>query len=465
MEPSARILVWVAALCAAVSAAAQSALPARPAALAEFPPSARDAIGRAYARAEQTPSDGEGVGALARVLHAWEQWDFAHQAYQLAQTVEPKAFAWHYLDGVVLQRLARHADAVAPLRRAVALDPTYDAARVRLVEALFEGGMTHESAQLARTLTQHPTLEPFGRFFLGRIAAASSRHEAAVDELRRAVQLFPDWGAAQYALALSCRALGRSDEARAALERHAKVGPAWPAVEDPVLAAVNGIRDDGAAILARGISLAARGDLQAAIAAHEDALLRDPALAQAHANLISLYGRRQDWSKAEEHYRAVVALGDVGNGHYDYGVLLGMQQRWDEAIAAYRRAIAVNPLDARPHNNLAEALERRNEFDAALDEYRRAVVCDPRFQLARFNVGRLLLRAGKVEDALAELTKIGDATGPEAPRMLFALSVAYYRAGRKSDALQWGNKARELAIAHGQTDLAAAITRDLANVR
>jgi Flp pilus assembly protein TadD len=72
------------------------------------------------------------AGALGRVLHAWEQWDAAHQAYRRAQTLEPKAFAWHYLDGVVLQRLARHADAVPPLRLATALDPAYDAARVKL---------------------------------------------------------------------------------------------------------------------------------------------------------------------------------------------------------------------------------------------------------------------------------------------------------------------------------------------
>ena len=452
-------------VCAGVSAIAQSALPNRPAALAALPPSARDALGRAFARAENAPADPEAAGALGRVLQAWEQWDAAHDAYRRAQTLAPKAFAWHYLDGVVLQRLARHADAVAPLRLAATLDPAYDAARVKLLDALFEAGLTDDSRRLADTLIANPRLEPFGRYVLGRIDAAAGRHEAAIAGLGRAVELFPEWGAAHYALALSYRALGRGQEARAALERHARYGPAWPAVDDPVLAAISGIRDDARAILARGIALARRGDVPGAIAAHEDAVLRDPGLAQAHANLVSLYGGRREWAKAEAHYRALLPLGDPGNAHYDFGVLLGMQQRWEEAAGAYRLAIEVNPLDARAHNNLAEALERRDAFDAALEEYRRAVACDPAFHLARFNVGRLLLKAGRIDDALAELIKVSDATGPQAPRMLFTLSVAYYHAGRKEEARRWGSRARELALAEGQSDLALAIERDLAKIK
>jgi tetratricopeptide (TPR) repeat protein len=465
MDAARRGMVWLAVLCATVALTAQSALPIRLSALDQFPPPAKDALGRAFAQAQQKPGDPQAVGALGRVLHAWEQWDAAHEAYQRAQALAPEQFAWHYLDGVVLQRLARHGEAVAPLRRALALDPAYDAARVKLVEALFEAGLTDDSRRLAQALIATPGLEPFGRFFLGRIAAASGRHDTALEQLQRAVELFPEWGAAHYALARSYRAVGQADAARDALARHARYGPAWPGIDDPLSAAIAGIREDGRAILARGIALASRGDIPGAIAAHEDALLRDPALSQAHANLISLYGGRQEWSRAEAHYRAVVALGDVGNAHYDYGVLLGMQQRWDEAVAAYRLAIGVNPLDARAHNNLAEALERQNDFDGALEEYRRAVTCDPGFQLARFNVGRLLLRAGKTDEALAELTKLADATGPAAPRMLFALSVASYRAGRTADAAAWGKKARELALAHGQPDLAAAIERDLAKLK
>src|SRR5207245_8019567 len=96
--------------------------------------------------------------------------------------------------------------------------------------------------------------------------------------------------------------------------------------------------------LQRGLKLAEAGDLAGTIAAHEAALARDPSIARAHVNLISLYGRTQDWERAEQHYRAVVALGfNLDEAHYDYGVLLGLQERWGPAADAYRQPRAVKP--------------------------------------------------------------------------------------------------------------------------
>ena len=63
-----------------------------------------------------------------------------------------------------------------------------------------------------------------------------------------------------------------------------------------------------------------------------------------------------------------MALGaNLGDAHYDYGVLLGLQEKWDHAAEAYRQALAVNPLHAQAHNNLGQILERQRQFDAAAD--------------------------------------------------------------------------------------------------
>src|SRR4029450_8016231 len=124
--------------------------------------------------------------------------------------------------------------------------------------------------------------------------------------------------------------------------------------------------DDPAALVKRGIARADRGDLTGAIALHEAALTANPAFAQAHANLISLYGRARDFTKAEAHYKALVALGEnLADAHYDYGVLLGIQERWTEAEDAYRKGLALNPLHATAHNNLGQILERGGRGDGA----------------------------------------------------------------------------------------------------
>ncbi|HMF60879.1 MAG TPA: tetratricopeptide repeat protein [Vicinamibacterales bacterium] len=456
----------LAMLVASISAAQPAASQLPRVAMELFPASARDAVAQAYRDAEAKPTDAQAAGTLARVLQAWEQWNAAHEAYLRAQALAPRAFEWHYLDAVVLQRLARHKEAAERLRVAVTLSPDYAPARVKLAESLFEAGAPGESRSVYEALAREPASEPMGQFGSGRVAASEGRHDEALEHLRRAVALFPQWGAAHYALALSYRALGRRDEARHELELQAQYGPQWPALDDPLIATVSAVRDDGRALLSRGLKLAGAGDLQGAIEAHETALVRDPALVQAHLNLISLYGRSQQWAKAEAHYRAVIATAtDVGDAHYDYGVLLGLQQRWDEAIDAYRRAIATNPHHARAHNNLGEALERERDMDSALDEYRQAVTREPGFRLARFNVARMLIAAGKTDEAIVELQKIVEPADAEAPRYQFGLAVAYARAGQKDEAIKWATEAHRLALDHGQPELAAAIERDRAKLK
>ena len=128
-------------------------------------------------------------------------------------------------------------------------------------------------------------------------------------------------------------------DAERALAQHSQFGARWPALEDPLRDKVLALRDDPAALLARGVKLAEAGDVAGAISAHESALRANPSLIQAHANLISLYGRAGNFVKAEEEYRTVVALGgDLSEAHYDYGVLLSLQDKWDLAVDAYGKA-------------------------------------------------------------------------------------------------------------------------------
>ena len=109
-------------------AAATSALPAPRIRLVSA--GARDrSSNRAHAAAAPTRLS-RCRGRLGRALHAWEQWGAAHEAYARAAAIAPRAFEWRYLDAVVLQRLARHADAVgAAARGADACRPTICRAR------------------------------------------------------------------------------------------------------------------------------------------------------------------------------------------------------------------------------------------------------------------------------------------------------------------------------------------------
>ncbi len=447
----------------ASAAAAQPPLPRL--ALDTYPAAARDDISRAHQRASERPNDEQALGALARVLHAWEQWGAAHEAYGRAGAIGLHTFEWPYLDAVVLQRLAQPADAVQRLQQALKVSPDYLPARLRLAEALLDAGDLDQSARLFAELKE-PACEPAVELGLGRIDAAHGQHAQAIRHLERAVALYPQFGAAHYALALSYRATGKRDEAKTELQRHAEFGARWPALPDPVLDTVYALREDPGALLQRGTKLADAGDLEGAIAAHEAALAKDPSLVQAHENLVSLYGRARNWTKGEEHYNAAVRLGaNAPDATYDYAVILSMQEKWVPAAEAYRKAIALNPQHARAHNNLGQILERERQLDAATAEYKLAVDSQPTLRIARFNLGRMLVAQSRFDDAIAELEKLTEPRDSEAPRYLFALAAAHVRAGHRDEGRKWAEEARQLALAFGQTELAASIERDLATIK
>src|SRR5262245_28260945 len=134
-----------------------------------YPAPMREAVRRAHQQASARPNDAAASGALARLLHAWEQWEAAHQAYARAQSLAPAVPDWHYLDAVVLQRLARQPDAAAQLEQALALQPEYVPARVKLAEALFESGRLERSQTFYAELVKLPAAEPVARFGLGRL--------------------------------------------------------------------------------------------------------------------------------------------------------------------------------------------------------------------------------------------------------------------------------------------------------
>jgi tetratricopeptide (TPR) repeat protein len=444
----------------------QPAAPSLPAlALDTYPAAARTAITAAYDAARGAPGDAAAAGQLGRVLHAWEQWEAARAAYARAQALAPAAYEWRYLDGLVLQRLARADLAASAFREAVTRAPAYLPARLKLAEALLDAGDLEESRKRFTELMD-PACAPAVQFGLGTIAARQGRHADAIPHLERAIALYPEFGSAHYALARAYRTVGRRDEAEAALAKHAAYGARWPAIADPLAASVAVLREDPGALLQRGVKHADAGDLEQAIASHEAALALNPSFAQAHANLVVLYGRTRNWAKAEEHYRAIVRLAvNVADAHYDYGVILGMQEKWDAAADTYRKALDLNPEHAQARNNLGQVLERQRKPGEAAAEYQRAVDSQPALRIARFNLGRMLIAQGRHDAAIAELAKLTEPRDAEAPRYLFALATAHLRAGQRDAAIKWATEARALAERFGDAALAAAIERDLAKIR
>lgn len=437
---------------------AESRLPRRPV-TSGLPAAVARAIDRAVAAATARPDAAEAVAAVAMTLHAHEQSSSASAWYAAASLRAPGEARFVYLRGVVEGILGRHDAAVELFRRAVAIDGRYLPARTRLAEALFRSGNHQEAkAEYTRLVEDHPGLA-VAQFGLGQVAAATGDDTEAVRRYRRAVELVPEFGAAQYALALAYRA--HDDNILA--ERHLAAYRTWrhqaPAPADPWLDAVRELRSTARETISHAVTLGAQGRLEESIVLHQRALEQDPGAAQAHINLISLYGRTGRPDEAVRHYQAALALhANSADAHYNYGVLLAGLGRHGDALAAFELAIAANPLHAAAHYNVGSLLLKRGDMAGAERSYGLSLEAEPGHRGARHNLARLLQSQGRHTEALQQFRRLV-ADHPESPADLLALARAYVQVGEPQLARQSAERGLSAAIARRDEAMTTAIRR------
>ncbi len=435
--------------------------------VAELPPGTRETLAAAVAAAVADPTNASAAGRLGMLLHALEQYEAATRCYDRARQSSPSTFAWAYLSGVAYSQLGSYERAIAAFRRARAIDDTYLPARLRLAEALLAAQELDASEkEYEAVLRSYPELA-LAHYGMGTVLRAKSDARGARREYQAAVDLAPEFGAAQYALSIAYRDSGQSELALRHMDLFRRVGGGKPSLADPVLEGVRSMGGTARQLIARAVDLERGGRLAEAIALHLEALAADPATAQAHVNLISLYGRAGRPELAEQHYREAVRLGsDLADAHYNFGVLMASRGRDVEAAAAFTRALDVDPFHARAHNNLGALLAREGKWTEALEHYRHALASDPQYATARFGFGRVLVDLGRLADAIEQFQKlIQPPESADTARNMFALASALSATGSAEKAIAYAEQAARVARRHGQLELVRTIERELVSMR
>ena len=425
-----------------------------------LPSAVRSAVAGAYEAATAHPRSADAVGRVAMLLHAYEQHALARPYYERAAQLAPDATAWTYLGGVVQAELGEYEQAASSFRRTLASDPFYLPASVRLAETLLAAGDAESSrAAYERLLREVPELA-LARYGYGRALASLGDASGAMAQYEQAVRLTPEFGAARYVLALAYRDAGLPDRAQEQLEAHRRAGASRPPLADPLLDDVRALTGAARQLIAAATRAAGAGRSDEAIALHLQALDSDPTAAQAHVNLISLYGRAGRGADAERHYRTALQLGShVADAHYNFGVFLASTGRTTEALTAFRQAVAADPFHVSAHNNLGALLAATGRADGAETHFRQALASDPRHTSARFSLARLLTDSGRPAEAIEHLQKLLQSEAGDPPRYTFALARAWMAAGDGMKALEYAESAHRDAVRLGQADLAVTIQR------
>lgn len=459
---------WV--FCSTLILASHSAEAQQPPAIPELPvlvqgsisPGIREQIQEAYADARAHPGDATTNGRLGMILQTYGLFNEAAVCYRRAGRLAPSTFRWAYYLGMV-EAAAGHCDTAAPvLRLALRADPDYVPAQLRLADCLYLSGDWDRSGELYAAITKRHADNADAYYGLGRVRAARHDLVGSAEAFRKACTLFPDFGAAHYALALVYRTLGEVGKAEEQLRLYERNKDGAPPLGDALQDEVRALNRSATYQMQIGTELERQGRLEESVAAHEKALEIDPQLVQAHVNLVELYGRLGQFEKAEEHYRAAARI-DPGSAesHYNYGVLLLSAEKYQQAENAFRKTIEIDPFYASAHNNLGFLLERQGRSSEAMTEYRRAIENKPNYRQAHFNLGRVLVNQLKYGEGIRELEKTIEPEDENTPRYLYALGAALARSGDRQNALRYLRRAQEGAVARGQPDLVASIERDL----
>ena len=108
------------------------------------------------------------------------------------------------------------------------------------------------------------------------------------------------------------------------------------------------------------------GQLDAAIAAYQQAVLLDPGFEVAYSNMGNAFKDQAKLADAIESYRKALALKpDFHVGYYNLGVAYMEQGRLVDAGDCYQKAIKLKPDYADAHVNLVEVYISMNQFEAA----------------------------------------------------------------------------------------------------
>ncbi len=422
-----------------------------------FSPAIKTVIDEAASAAKAKPDDAQAVGRYGMTLHAHDQFAAAEQAYRRAELLDPSntSHNWTYYRGVALLAASKAAEA-APLLESV---QNSTAATLKAADAWLAAGNATKAERLYRKILQSEPNNPAAHFGLGRATRNTAEYE-------KALELFPNYGAAMFALAQALQRSGDAARAKELLANYDRYKTVGPPIADPLMDAVADLNAGASTLIRKAQAAAAQGDLPSAIDLHRKALELDPKMVQAHVNLISLYARVNQPQLAAEAYKSAIAMQpDLGEAHYNYGVLLltSVAPNLAEAKRAFEKAIAVDPRHAAAHHNLGAIFQQQGQLVAAQKEFERAVELDPGARNSRFQLGRLYANARRNADAIAQLERA--AAPPEddqTPTYLYALAAVTARTGDAAKTKALLQAAREKAVARGQSQLAAAIERDLA---
>lgn len=356
------------------------------------------------------PAGAESAAALSRMARLYLAYDYqlpGVACLEAALERRPESFADSYLLGYAYDRLGKPDESIAAFERSVELAPDNPAALLRLANHLLAKRRLEEAAGLFERAYRADSSCVGALYGSGEVARQSHDDETAVRLFTKALEQSPEAAQIRYALGRTLHRLGRSDEARAHLERadwrQVSLG-GWLGCADPLVVELADLTTGAPAHLLRGSLATFRGLPEVEIAEYRKAVAANPQDPRARANLGTALYRQKDLPAAAKEYREAVRLAPrVAFYRQDLGQILEELGQNAEALELFRSAVAINPAFKEAHVKLAEIFLQNGRLAEAAEHCRKVIAIDPLHRQARILLVLSLMRQGDRQGAVTEL--------------------------------------------------------------
>jgi tetratricopeptide (TPR) repeat protein len=398
------------------------------------------------------------IYALARVYQSRGNEEKADELIQRATEAAPDE-ARPFL--VLSSYRGRQGDlpaALAAADRAVELDPDDDAARLRKAEVLIEIGfredepekVTEGRALVERVLSDEPS-HPGGLFVKAKLSLAANEFEEAIQALRSAIDVRPDWAEAHFLLGTALRLTGQRSVARTELARALEIDASLVDARR-ILAEVHADLGEHEYAVEEG-----RRFLAQRPEAHETRIrvaqsliyLRrlDEALSEVEAipeedrdgkvkfALGRIYSATGDYEKSHE--LLLAALEELPEHPEILSALLQVEKQMGKeavGLARIEAAVIADPNNAKLQQLAAAAAISRGDVDEGIEALNRAIELDPDDPSGYRRLAELYVRTGRTKQTIETYEKALE-RNPKQPNIHHFLGVLYEFGGQRKRAI------------------------------
>jgi tetratricopeptide (TPR) repeat protein len=265
----------------------------------------------------------------------------ALSAARAAAAAHPGSGSAHAVLGIVLATAGQTGPAEAAFRRALMLDPGDADSAANLAEAMLQQRRSPEVAEMLAPIVATAPGHARARSFYGRALSDLGRLEAAEVELERAQKLAPKDALTRFFLGEVRVRQNRPEAALAPLEAAIAGGLRSPRV-----------------LTEYGKALTSLGENQAAMAALNEALERDPRFAEAAAARAMLLLYTGDFTAAERDFQTAIAGQPENGAFYRMAVVARKIASGDPMIGQMEQLWEKPDLDAESRSELGFALAK-----------------------------------------------------------------------------------------------------------